>query len=494
MGEVQWCSDKEIASRVSFKGGKIPDIVLFVSPCRSGSTATARMMAEQEQITWYQPLKGILRNISQGQEAHVEFERSRQSLKGILRNIFQEQGGVMYKSLFIKETIGPNTKNETEFNPLNVLLSAGVPKEKIYVVTLLRDPLTTAASVAKSFAHVIGRVEGLNSTDDLVDNYLESVRNVQRIQQQAKELGIPTTSMIYEALRDNHSHVVGNALFERLGVPFDVKRMDGWKEARSLDDFLKKIEEPDIFHDGNDLFADVKKSSGLSYSSKTCDVRAEVLTPEQIAKIYQSRVYAFYNQQVKACRADLGIRCVPEVDGLEQTFRQSNDVHEGHVREFLLTEYRVDAEISGIDLIMDDPALWAEIRKLGQSNERWSQTIDFAERWAALFQIEEQNARNAGIELEDEILRKTYDRASVGQEFYVEFEQKAVAALALDLCFRKYGAKPFFITHSWSTFGSMEAVEDMSGVYFTNYLMDTYNTAHKNPKGSWQALEDLNFI
>src|SRR5258708_43395 len=107
---------KDIITKISVPK-HCPYIILQISPSRSGSTSQVRVFAQAGIPAWYQPLKAILRGFLDGQDIHFSFPDTEDPI-------------------FIKEAIGPYTKIESEFNPLDILLQAGVPKKKIYLISL----------------------------------------------------------------------------------------------------------------------------------------------------------------------------------------------------------------------------------------------------------------------------------------------------------------------------------------------------------------------
>lgn len=113
--------------------------------------------------TWYQPMKAILRNLRHGTESSIVFPAD-------------------VDKLFIKETLGAYSKNESWFDPIDILTKTGVPAEKIKFVPVLRDPLTTAASAMDKCMFLVGELEDLETEDGLVDVFLWSYENIVQIQ------------------------------------------------------------------------------------------------------------------------------------------------------------------------------------------------------------------------------------------------------------------------------------------------------------------------
>jgi len=107
----------------------IPNIVVFVSPARSGSTALLAVMAGHPGVdkAYFQPWKFGLRH---GGETIVD-------------PVGPNDKGVV----FMKETLGPIDDAEI-FDPIKILMIAGVPIDKIRgVIFGLRNPLNAIASL-----------------------------------------------------------------------------------------------------------------------------------------------------------------------------------------------------------------------------------------------------------------------------------------------------------------------------------------------------------
>lgn len=112
--------------------GQLPTIFLAVAPCRSGTTTQLRVFATAGMEAYYQPLKATLRCL--------------------MHNLFDKFIIPAREQIFIKETIGPYTETEARLNPLEVLLKAGYPPEKIRLIPEMREPLSTLASWQEQFS------------------------------------------------------------------------------------------------------------------------------------------------------------------------------------------------------------------------------------------------------------------------------------------------------------------------------------------------------
>jgi hypothetical protein len=105
---------------------KCPNIIYFAGPARSGTTAFGTLMSCVEGVdrSYFQPHKNIKRHG---------------------RQLIIYPGD---KLIVMKETFGP-LHDEELFDPISMLLSAGIPKQKLCIVLTLRNPLLNFASLTK---------------------------------------------------------------------------------------------------------------------------------------------------------------------------------------------------------------------------------------------------------------------------------------------------------------------------------------------------------
>lgn len=110
--------------RVPENSQQIPQILGYVSPARSGSTAFGVLMAGHPKVdrSYFQPWKFALRH-------------------GGVTTINPQD-----RSIVMKDTVGPIHQEEI-FDPLGILLRAGIPEEKITFIFGLRNPVNATASL-----------------------------------------------------------------------------------------------------------------------------------------------------------------------------------------------------------------------------------------------------------------------------------------------------------------------------------------------------------
>ncbi|MCB0346376.1 MAG: hypothetical protein KDD66_14750 [Bdellovibrionales bacterium] len=160
-----------------------PKITLLVGPNRSGTSALCKAFS-YVMPAYYQPLKSMVRY---GGPALVI------------------PGGE--KAIFIKETLGIWREEETTFDPISALIEAGVPREKISFVPLLRDPLDTYDSWLEVGA------------DASIGMFLRAFDHIFTLCDKAAALGVNTVPFDYELLRTGEELVMRN-IFDRIGLDY----------------------------------------------------------------------------------------------------------------------------------------------------------------------------------------------------------------------------------------------------------------------------------
>ncbi len=168
-----------------------------------------------------------------------------QPLKNLLR--WQLLGGAWdwqipdqtARPVYIKETLGPYTLAESAFNPLDLLLQAGVPAEKIHLWVYGRAPLACYASWVKWW--------GDRTT---VDYFCQSYITTQQAYEQAARHNIKTTVLTYEQFAEHTPVQVMRSLAARFRFPFHADMLNGWSKLPEFGTAASHItlpEEPDIF-------------------------------------------------------------------------------------------------------------------------------------------------------------------------------------------------------------------------------------------------------
>lgn len=172
-------------------------VVLMISPCRSGSTVMLRVFGYAGFAAFFQPIKNALRWREMGQE----------------RPWSPPTGA---GPVFIKETFGPFAAFETAFDPLAELIDAGVPIAKIRLVVLLRDP-----------GHVWASWRSLWPETSTLELLMQSYQACLGCVATAQRLGVPVQKLDYEACVEDPAMALGG-LFSSLGLPAPDAALCDW--------------------------------------------------------------------------------------------------------------------------------------------------------------------------------------------------------------------------------------------------------------------------
>ena len=188
----------EIVNRIKIEDHKnIPDIILTIGPCRSGTTALLRLFGATGIKSYYQPIKTILRwlLLDEDKEMTHTWEIPKSSL------------------IYLKETLGPYTFAESKLNPLTVLsgvLDEDTMKRKIHVLIMGREPSDTWYSWKTYFANENITIE------TLFENFNHAYKTVEEIRQEAIKNSMKVMHFVYEA--SQYPEVAVASLFKRLGI------------------------------------------------------------------------------------------------------------------------------------------------------------------------------------------------------------------------------------------------------------------------------------
>lgn len=263
---VRGITTEHVARRISFDPDAAPTIYLAVAPCRSGTTAQLRPFAQRGIDAHYQPLKAIERRLMHRDTSAVFTIPSSKEKEAIL----------------IKETIGPYTQTESQFNPLDALLHAGYPAEKIKLLVEMRDPLNTLASWMENFSHITSR-------DALTANFITSVQTVSGIYESANTQGIETVPFVYESLRDNKPENALASLLGELGVSAPVI------PEINVNDYIFFAEEPAMYSPPR-LHEKFKEEESLKYFPKSEKSLKREISAQQRRALINAGIPTFYEK------------------------------------------------------------------------------------------------------------------------------------------------------------------------------------------------------
>nr|VFK23584.1 MAG: hypothetical protein BECKLPF1236B_GA0070989_13652 [Candidatus Kentron sp. LPFa] len=257
---------------------EVSRLILSVSPCRSGTTVMLRVFGASGIESHYQELKNVLRWREQSDSTRCRLPQGRDRI------------------VYFKETIGPYTELEALFNPLEVLLRAGFPPEKLQVLITGRAPLTTWASWVH---HWYGKTD--------VDRFILAYRTTEQVRLQAHRQNLPVTVLVYESIRDNKTETVIGNLFARLGVSFTPMAVKGWRELPLFGSPGSNVvlpDEPPVFFVPY-LHTSVEQADRLKFFSKIRSV--SYLNRTEVDKIVDAGVPEIYETWRMSCEENLGV-------------------------------------------------------------------------------------------------------------------------------------------------------------------------------------------
>jgi len=268
----------QVAQRIHFDPQSTAPIILSVSPCRSGTTILLRVFGASGVQAHFQQLKNILRWLLQGKEFSWKVPQQPTN------------------RIFLKETLGPFTRTESQFNPLEALLNAGFPKEKLHVIIIGREPMVTWSSWYQFWK---------NKT--CVDYFIDTYKTTEKIRQQVKELGISSSFLIYECFQQSPIDEVFQKLFKRLNIKYSSSTISGWDHFPAFGEpgsniVLPKEPEPFITPGIHDP---VEKASAFVFKLRQFD--SSRLDQDDIKMIKTSGVLEIHQQWLEQCEQKLQI-------------------------------------------------------------------------------------------------------------------------------------------------------------------------------------------
>lgn len=284
--QIQPVSSQQISSNIVLEDvGEAPNIILSVSPCRSGSSVLVRVFGAAGVLSYYQQLKAMLRWKMQGED------------------VCWKVPSLPHTNIFLKETLGPYTETEALFNPMNILLDAGYPPEKLRILILGRHPLNTWASWDKWW-------NGATS----IDNFIKANITTEKVREQAEREGISVTTVVYEALKYYDADTVVKRMFGRFGIPYSPIAVDGWQtlpEFGTPGSHIHYREIPPIFNVPG-ILDSVRSADKLIYSSIDNDVTD--FDENTVLQIQEAGLTEIYEKWKRECETHLRIN----VGGLEK--------------------------------------------------------------------------------------------------------------------------------------------------------------------------------
>nr|WP_247496273.1 sulfotransferase family protein [Bradyrhizobium sp. 149] len=247
--------------------------------CRVGSTALTNLFGVAGMPSYFQPVKVVLRH----------------RLVGNAGEPWAVPTAAEQPHIFSKEMAGPYVLAESLFLPLQPLIEAGWPAEKLHMIMLDRDPASSLASWLEKWSDRV-------SEDRLIQNYVISTLNALRVESYAREHGVPVTRYVYEASRDATGSV--RKLFDRLGLGarFSESAVTDWKERGQIESKgsgVTFLSEPKIYT--------VVGLHGSDTAYRYRSRKTASLTDAQLETLERYRIHDMYRASVDACVRDLSL-------------------------------------------------------------------------------------------------------------------------------------------------------------------------------------------
>lgn len=265
----------EIIEHINLNPENAPQIILSVSPVRSGSTALMRVFAAAGIQTHFQELKNILRWL-------------------MIDGVHNWTPGNDIQMLMLKEALGPYTKLECAFNPMRVLLGAGLPPKNLYLVIMGRSPVKTWASWKALWG---------DATNPAL--FAKAYQTTEQIRSEGKKRGIHTTCVCYEIFKDNKEEVMVKRLFHRLGLTCHPCALKGWSKLPTFGTPGSNIvfpHEPEPFSMPDGL---VKVIQAEQFSYLPGDHYIDYIEEADKTTIAKNGLFDIYENWFRICQEDL---------------------------------------------------------------------------------------------------------------------------------------------------------------------------------------------
>ncbi len=184
-----------------------PMLYFACGKARVGSTALSNLFGMTGMPSYYQPLKAMLRDAMVGESLTP----------------WTPPSATDQPRIFSKETIGPYVLAESLFNPLQLLIEAGYPRDRLHLIALDREP---ASALASWLDKLISRAPA----NTLLAHYVLAALSAARVASYARQQGVPVTHYVYEASKEAVSSV--RVLFDRIGLSgsFTENAVTSWRE------------------------------------------------------------------------------------------------------------------------------------------------------------------------------------------------------------------------------------------------------------------------
>jgi hypothetical protein len=247
--------------------------------CRVGSTALANLFGSAGLPSFFQPVKAVFRNVLTGGE----------------RAPWQLPSAADEPHVFCKDVGGPYLLAECLYIPLQMLLEAGYPADRLHLIMLDRDPARSLASWFTKWSDRVAR-------DVLVRNFVVASLNAFRIAAYAMRHGVAVSHYIHEASKAPTQAAA--ALFRHLGLAdrYTPNAVTDWRGVEAFDTEKSRLifsKEPAVYF-----------VAGVHHAAPTYSYQPRGLgsvTESDLDLLDRMGVPALYRACADACASELDL-------------------------------------------------------------------------------------------------------------------------------------------------------------------------------------------
>jgi len=279
-------SADQVARKIKLPSSeKLPKVFLLAGPCRTGTTVHLQVFSNSGIHAFNNPIKNTLQREMFGEDGYFEVPEE--------------------KAIFIKESIGALTKEESTYDPIQILLTAGYPANKIHVIANFREPLASFASWLKNYGEK-------RDSAILLQNFVKAYHKAFEIVGKIKRLKIDLTVLAYEAFRDNTPEKVIGQLFRRLEIDFTEKSIRGWDKPWAEGSRIHYGNRPEILRSSkNDT---VNQHNELKYLPTSTAILVEKINQAQASTITNEGIEMIYDEMRQNSQEDLNLDIDPSIE------------------------------------------------------------------------------------------------------------------------------------------------------------------------------------
>jgi hypothetical protein len=274
--EVTECLSEGLRRRGS---AEFPTLYSAWGRCRVGSTALANLFGVAGLPSYQQPVKAILRQRLRGEDGEP----------------IVPPDAAVHSHVFSKETAGPYVGPECLIIPLQALIEAGYPADRLKLIVIDREPMSSLASWLAIFGQRV-------PASVLVRTHVLAALNLLRVKSYAKRMGVEVSHYVHEASKEPVASM--RALFTRLGLAdrFNADTVTDWQgqgEIAAKKGRLIFTHEPKIY----DVPGALRTANAYEYRIGA----AAPLSAEHADMVTRFGIAEIYRESAKACAQDLGM-------------------------------------------------------------------------------------------------------------------------------------------------------------------------------------------